>query len=233
MKAIKPLLLICLLSSLVLTGCDDGGFSVNPSTGYDVVEDHSPDPVNVPQGDGVHGGGDGANSEDEPEEGQPLTDDVTPGTPQEPAPQIDLGNQIITFQLDFVRISDDDFVFVSYSEDPFEDKYNFAYYTIDNQELDNSKSVSKETIEAKETYKLYLGSTESKTYTIQFYNESGKQYGKSEVTVDNPVIRVSFFNNIINIVEIKIVSVGMGFVNQFNKIREFFRKIFGGNGLSF
>lgn len=234
MKAFKPFVVVCLLASLILTGCDDGGFSISPSGDYDVVEeDKAPDPVEKPQGDGVHGGGDGANSEDNPQEAQQPIDDVTPGIPQEPAPQIDLGNQIVNFRLYFLSINDDDFAFVSYDEDPFEEKYNFAYYTIDNQELDNSKTVTKETVETKEVYKLYLGSKESKTYTIQFYNESGKQYGRADLAVSIPTVRHSFFNNIINIVEIKIVSVGMSFINQFNKVKEFFRKLFGGNGMTF
>ena len=229
MKRIKPFILICLMSTLLLSACDDGGFSLSPSGDYDYVEeDRSMDPVEQPTGDGVHGGGDGANSEDNPQENTPQPDEIVPGESQEPAPQIDLGTQIITFTLSFVKVSEDDFVFITCSEDPFEDKYNFAYYTIDNQELDNSKSIVKETVEEKETYKLYLGSTESRTYTVQFYNESGKQYGKSEITVNNPAIRYSFFNNVVNIIELKLISVGMSFINQFNKVREFFRRIFGG-----
>ena len=209
MKAIKPFVLVCLLSSLLLAGCDEGGFSVAPSSEFDEAEEYQGhEVVEQPTGDGVHGGGDGANSEDNPEEAKPLPDDVTPGSPQEPAPQIDLGTQILIFQLDYISISNDNYVTVTYSDDPFEEKYNFSFYTIDNQELENSRSVIKDSIDGKDICKFYLGSKESKTYTIQFYDKDGKLYGKSEFTVVNPVINQSFFNNIFNIIEIKFIIIG-------------------------
>ena len=226
MKAIRPLVLISLLFSFVLAGCDDGGFSISAHNDYgDTAEQDQT--VNVPSestGQGSHGSG---TSDTQKEPGEPSDETSHPGTPADPTEPVNIGNQIITFKLSFVKISEDDFAFVTYSEDPFEEKYNFAYYTIDNKELDNSKMVLKETIEEQDTYKLYLGSNESKTYTIQFYDKDGKQYGRSEITVNNPVIHHSFFNNVINIVEIKFISIGMSFINQFNKVKEFFRRIFG------
>ena len=234
MKPIKSFALVLLLSSFLLTSCDDGGFSVAPSSEYDVVEEnHSPDIIEEHKGDGVHGGGDGSNSEDNPEEAKQPDENFNPGTSQQPTPTVDLGNQIVVFKLSFVSISDDDYVIVTYNEDPFDAKYNFAYYTIDNQELDNSKTVVKENVNDQEACKLYLGSKESKTYTIQFYDTNGTQYGKADLLVRIPVVNRSFFNNIINIIEIKVVSIGIGFINQFSKITQFIRRLFGkGNGLA-
>ena len=229
MKVLKPFVLLSLLFSFVLTGCDDEGFSISASSEYYQQENDKEDTtISENKGDNVTGGGGGANSEEHPEETteQPQ-EGVTPGTPADPVEPVDLGNQIVTFTLHFVEINEDDFAIVTYSDDPFDAKYNFDHYTIDNVELDNSKEVFKETINEKETYKLYLGSKESKTYTIQFYNKDGKQYGRSELIVNIPVVHHSFFNNIINIIEIKIVSIGVNAMTQINKIGEFFKKLFG------
>ena len=229
MKTIRPFVLVSLLFSFVLAGCDDGGFSISAHNDYgDTAEQEQT--INVPSestGQGSHGSG-GSESDTPKEPGEGTDETLHPGTSADPVEPVNIGNQIINFRLGFVKITEDDFALVTCSENPFEEKYNFAYYTIDNQELDNSKTVLKETVEEQDTYKLYLGSKESKTYTVQFYDKDGKQYGRSEITVNNPVIHYSFFNNVINIVEIKFISIGMGFINQFNKVRDFFRRIFGG-----
>ncbi len=235
MKVFKPFILTSLVLSLLLVGCSDGGgFSIADNNSYieEPIEDNRPDPINPQQGDGVHGGGDGTNSEDNPEEVTKPDEPVHTTDQGEPYQPIDLGTQIVTFDLSFVSINDDAFAFALCNENPFEDKYNFAYYTIDNVELNNSKEILRETIDEKITYKFYLGSKESKLYTIQFYNKDGKQYGKANLQVSVPVAHRSFFNNIVNIIEIKIVSVGLTIVQQFQKIADFFKKLFGTNNLT-
>ena len=220
---------------MLLTGCgEESGFSL-AHTDYNGPEEQEQDPNSVTEnvGDSVYGGGGGSNSEEHPEDAQTPIEDIQPGTPEEPVTQVDLGTQVVTFNLSFVSIDDENYVFVSFTDDPFAEKYNFAYYTIDEKQLDNSNTVSKEMVEEKETYKIFLGSNESKIYTIQFYNKDGKQYGKANITVDVPTVQYSFFNNIINIVQIKIVSIGLNFIQQINKIGEFFKKIFGGRGLAY
>ena len=229
MKTIRPFVLISLLFSFVLTGCNDSGFSISAHSDYGDTPDQEQTTV-VPSehsGQSSHGAG-SSDSDNGNEQAEPSEEELHPGSSSDSVSPTNIGNQIITFKLKFIKISEDDFAFVTYSDDPFEEKYNFAYYTIDNQELENSKIVLKETIEEQETYKLYLGSKESKTYTIQFYDKDGKQYGMSEITVNNPVIHYSFFNNVVNIIEIKFISIGMSFINQFNKVKEFFRRVFGG-----
>ena len=234
MKTIRPLILASLVFSLLLSGCSDGGFSIADNNSYSdyEVNDQRPEPNAEHTGDGVYGGGAGSNSEDNPEETKKPEDIVQPSTPGETFQPIDMGNQVVTFDLSFVSIGDDNYALVLCDENPFEDKYQFAYYTIDNVELENSKQIQRETVDEKITYKFYLGSKESKIYTIQFYNKDGKQYGKANLQVSIPVIHRSFFNNVVNIIQIKVVSMGVNLVNQFNKIKEFFKKIFGGNGLT-
>lgn len=230
MKIFKPFVLLALLSSLLLSGCDEGGFSIAPSTVDDTAEQNNlSDDENNPNKDGVYGGGGGSNSEDHQDENNPSTDISHPGTTPEVTPQVDLGTQIVIFKLTFISI-DNNFVFVSCSEDPLNEKYNFAYYTIDNQELENSRTVPKEVVNDKETYKFYLGSEESKTYTIQFYDTNGKQYGKADLTIEIQKENHTFFSNVKNIVEVKFITIGMNFLNQFNKVKEFFRRLFGGRG---
>lgn len=219
--------------SLLLTGCDDDGFSISASSSYNNQEETIEQNQNENNSTGgVHGGNNGSSSDEKTEEDTSAVEDITPGKPEEQPQPIDLGNQIISFELNFIEIGDDYYAVVSYYEDPFAEKYNFAYYTIDNKQLEGSSTALKETINEKETYKIFLGSKESKTYTIQFYDKDGKQYGKADLLVNIPVEHHSFFNNIVNIIEIKVVSIGVSIVNQFNKIKAFFKKIFSGNGLT-
>ncbi len=234
MKSIRPLILASLVFSLLLSGCSDGGFSIADSNSYVEYEeeDQRLEPSTEHTGDGVYGGGAGSNSEDNPKESEKSEETIQPTTPGETYQPIDFGNQIVTFDLSFVSIGEDNFALVLCDENPFDDKYQFAYYTIDNTELENSKSIQRETIDDKITYKFYLGSMESKIYTIQFYNKNGKQYGKANLQVSIPIIHRSFFNNVVNIIEIKIVSIGMNFINEFNKIKSFFKKLFRGNGIT-
>ena len=234
MKVFNPLLLITLLFSLALTGCDDGGFSISSDSTYveHQEEDKAKDSPTESTGESPLGGGNGSSSEDHKDEKQPIDEELPSGTPGNPIDPVNIGNQIVTFKLQFIKLSDDDFVLATFNEDPFDEKYYFSYYTIDNKELENSKLVLKETVDEKETYKFYVGSDESMTYTIQFYNQDGKQYGRSEIIVNNPVIHYSFFNNVFNIIEVKIITIGMNIINQYNKIKEFFRRMFGGNGLT-
>lgn len=236
MKNTKPLLLITLLFSLLLCGCaEESGFSLAHTDYYNNESDgQKSDSTSENKGDSVYGGGGGSNSEDHKEDQEEQTNEtLQPSTPAEQPEPVDLGTQIVTFNLGFVSINEDDFAFATCNDNPFAEKYDFAYYTINNVELNNSKEALKETINEVDTYKFYVGSQESKTYTIDFYNKDGKQYGKAILTVDVPTTHYSFFNNVANIIQIKVVSVGLNVVQQFNKIRDFFQKLFsGGSGLT-
>ena len=236
MKLVKPLVLVTLMFSLLLGGCaEESGFSLAHTDYYNNEPDEgNNDSVSENKGDSIYGGGGGSNSEDHKEDQQePTEQNIQPGEAGEEVEPTDLGTQIVTFNLAFVSLSEDDFAFVTCNDDPFADKYNFAYYTINNTEQNKSEEVLKETVNEVETYKFYVGSQESKTYTVEFYNKDGKQYGKAVLVVDVPIVHYSFFNNVVNIVQIKVVTVGLNIVQQFNKIGDFFKRLFGGsNGLT-
>ena len=233
MRRSKPLIVLGVLLSLIVTGCSDsGGFSISPGD-YETEEPqndqkHGDDE----QTDGKHGGGGGTESEKNPDGNDPVDPVISGVDHQDETPQVDLGNQIVNFALNFVKVGEDNYVYITVEEDPFDNKYDYSYYTINNAKLDEEKEIVKETIDDKEVYKLYLGEVDSKTYTIQFFNKSGKQYGKSEIEVQVHVVRKSFVNNLFGIVKIKFVSLGLNIANKFVKIADTIRRWFKGGGLT-
>ena len=241
MKFVKQLLLLALTSSLFLVGCaEESGFSISKSVpdetqqsstmGDDLRGDQKTDDNS---NSGATGPGD--NKDDNVE----IKEDETTGgngqsTGLEETTAIDLGNQVINFTFNFIKSDEENYVIVSYEEDPFDSKYDFSYYTVNDAKLDKPEYRHKEIIDNVETYKIYLGSNESGTYVIKFYNSEGKQYGRVNVAVkfketqQNPLyISVAF-----NLVKVRFISISFTIQNVFKKIGNFFSNLFNADRIS-
>ena len=181
MKFSKRILLLTLVTSLFLVGCgDEGGFSISKtddqstalqqtSTMGDDMKEEEQESVSAISSSGTTNG--------EPEEVPHTDKEPTTSAPSTEAatPAVDLGNQITTFVFTFVNSNEEMYANVSFEDDPFDSKYDFAYYTVNDQKLEKSDFHEKQTVDGVETYKIYFGSNESGTYVLKFYNSSEKQ----------------------------------------------------------
>ena len=239
MKIGKRFILLVLVSSLFLVACeDDGGFSIAKH------DDEQQEPENnmgdrIEKEDDViaNSGSTGTKDDNEEPENQetnptiiPSTDEVDNGTQT----IVNIGNQVIPFNIYFEVSSEANYINVSYSEDPFDKKYDFSYYTINDQKLDNSNYCFKETINEKDTYKIYVGSSESGNYVIKFYNSSGVQYGKAYVSVklNSQINSPTYMSMAFNLIKVRFVSISFSIQNVFKKIGNFFANLFGRDHIS-
>ena len=237
MKLSKRFILLTLVASLFLVGCgDDGGFSI-------VKNDENTQQEST-MGDDLKGdkeenhstsGSTGANNNEQPEIPE-NPEEVVSGASgsQIETPAVDLGNQIQTFIFKFVKSDESMYANVSFEDDPFDKKYDFAYYTVNDQKLEKPEYRYKEMVDGVETYKIYLGSNESGTYVLKFFNSNEKQYGRVNVAVkfkdtnnSTPYISVAF-----NLVQVRAVSLVFSIQNVFKKIGEFFSNLFNGDRIS-
>ena len=238
MKLSKRLILLTLVSSLFLAGCDDGGFSIAKTNEEaeqqsTMGEQMKGDKTDNNSNSGATGGKkDDQNDDVNINEEETGTNGQSQG--QEDVPAVDLGNQITTFKFTFVRSDEDNYANVSFEDDPFDKKYDFAYYTVNDQKLDKPEYRYKEMIDGVETYEIYLGSSVSGTYVLKFYNSTNKQYGRVNVAVkfankstSTPYISVAF-----NIVKVRVVSITFAIQNVFKKIGEFFSNLFNADRMS-
>lgn len=231
MKKIKSLFLLVLITSFFLTACDEGGFGIASNVEFNKEETQQTETNNNNDNQpNTHSGATGANDDNTDQHSTEENPSVTPGEGvEEPnITVVDLGSKIINFKSTCLKADKTSYVNVSFESDPFNSKYDFAYYTVNDQKLGDAETKEQENIDNKITYKLFLGSTYSGTYVIKFYNSKKEQYGSSDLKVDfgseletKPYISVAF-----NLVQIRFVSIGFGVRNIFKKIENFFNEMF-------
>ena len=240
MKFSKRILLLTLVTSLFLVGCgDEGGFSISKtddqstalqqtSTMGDDMKEEEQESVSAISSSGTTNG--------EPEEVPHTDKEPTTSAPSTEAatPAVDLGNQITTFVFTFVNSNEEMYANVSFEDDPFDSKYDFAYYTVNDQKLEKSDFHEKQIVDGVETYKIYFGSNESGTYVLKFYNSSEKQYGRVNVSVkfDNANYSTPYISVAFNLVRIRFVSLTFSIQNVLKKIENFFSNLFSENKMS-
>lgn len=238
MKLSKRFILLALVSSLFLTGCgDDGGFSVVKSNEPAGQQPVTRDDLNGDNTDTIANSGSTGGNKDEHKDDTDTQEDPNgngQSTDQQEIPVIDLGSQITTFKFTFVKSDEEMYANVSFEDDPFDTKYDFAYYTVNDQKLEKSEYRNKEMVDEVETYEIFLGSNESGTYVLKFYNSNNKQYGRVNVAVkfkdsntNTPYISVAF-----NIVKLRVVSLSFAIQNVFKKIGDFFSNLFNADKMS-
>ena len=242
MKACKRLLLLCLVSSLFLTGCgEESGFSVGKKVGEDNQQQstmgddlkHETTTDNNSNSGATGGKNDNNNDDVKIKEDETGTNGQSEGQ-EDVVPTVDLGNQITTFTFTFVKSDEECYANVSYEDDPFDKKYDFAYYTVNDTRLDKSEYRYKEIVDNTLTYKIYLGSNESGTYVIKFFNSEGKQYGRVNVSIKfkSPVTGTPYISIAFNLVQIRAVSLVFSVQNVFKKIGDFFSNLFNQDRIS-
>ena len=81
---------------------------------------------------------------------------------------------------------------------------------------------------------IFVGSNESGTYVLKFYNSNNKQYGRTNVDIQfksvkesTPYISVAF-----NLVRVRFVSLSFSIQNVFKKIGDFFSNLFSGDHIA-
>ena len=84
--------------------------------------------------------------------------------------------EIVDFGLSLVDAYNDIYVKVSYTSDPFNAKYGFSYYTVNDGEHKTWK------VKDGTLYQLQLGTNDAGEYTIKFYNETA-QYGFGNIKI--------------------------------------------------
>lgn len=188
MKHIKRYSLVCLLSlSMLLTACDEGGFGLPKNNNYDEKQTETIGDQN--QNNNTSGSQSGSNGsgdirEDNTNQGNINHQPHGQTGEQPPAiDPIDIGSKIVLFKGNCLKTDETNYVNITFETDPFEDRYDFAYYTINDAKLDNSAFKEKEVIDNVETYKIYLGSNEAGTYVIKFYNNEQELYGRSDLSI--------------------------------------------------
>ena len=239
MKLFKRFVLIVLTSSLFLVGCgEESGFSIaknneNTEQQTTIGEDLKGDVNDNNSSSGATGAGNDKD-QDDVDIKEEETGTTGQSTGLEETPVIDLGNQVMTFKFTFVKSDQDNYVNVSFDDDPFDNKYDFAYYTVNDQKLEKPEYRYKEIVDDVETYKIYLGSSESGTYVLKFFNSKDKQYGRVNVAVkfkakysNTPYISVAF-----NLVQVRAISLVFSVQNVFKKIGNFFSNLFNGDRIS-
>ena len=239
MKFKGRLILLTLVSVLFLTGCeDDSGFGIaRHDEDYQQPDETMGERVEPGDDNTANSGATGTNDDNQQNNSDDDTNsNVTPheGGDDSTTPVADLGNQIISFSVSFETSTEENYINITYSEDPFDTKYNFSYYTINDSKLEKSNYCFKETINEKDTYKIYLGTNESGTYVIKFYNKSGIQYGKAFVSVrlKGNITNASYFSMTFNILKVRFASVSFSIQNAFKKIGDFFSNLFNDNHIS-
>lgn len=200
-----------LLTSFLLCACDEGGFTAAKHSGSNNNESTS-DEGKKDDNTNQYAGHGSSGSEEEPHE----NDNENTNQPNQVGEQdgegegtkVDLGIQITTFKSVCWKTSDDYYINVSFDSNPFEDKYQFAYYTVNDIQLKEENFQEKEIINEKETYKIYVGSNTSGVYVIKFYNSNLIQYGRSDISVKfrDANLGKTYISVAFNIIQIRITS---------------------------
>lgn len=231
-----------LASSLFLAGCsEESGFSVGKKHDQDQQQQQSTmgddlrhETTDNNSNSGATGADKGEHNDDvDIKEEETGTNGQSAGS-EETVPAIDLGNQVATFKFTFIKSSEDSFVNMSYEDDPFDEKYDFAYYTVNDTRLDKSEYRHKELVDETITYKLYLGSNESGTYVLKFFNSENKQYGRANISVKFQTQQASplYISVAFNLVKVRVVALSFSIQNVFKKIGDFFSNLFNADRIS-
>ena len=231
------------MSSLFLTGCaEESGFSVGKYNNEDEQQETMADEFNKQEtvSDGSSSGATGSGKNDEDKDDVQIKDDenssgvVGTVTGNDETPVIDLGNKVTTFVFTFVKSDEENYANVSFEKDPFDPKYEFSYYTVNDVKLDKSDYCLKEIIDDVQTYKIYIGSNESGTYVLKFYNQENIQYGRVNVNIQfqKKDTSVSYISVAFNLVKIRFVAISFSIQNVFKKIGNFFSNLFSTDRIS-
>ena len=237
MKKFKAIIITLLSSVLLLSACEEeGGFSfANDSFEPDSGEKQG-DEIENPkdsQGDSNGSGGDTENGKDpqivegDGEQGEDPSGHQGGINVQDPEIK-DTGINITIFKASFIQVDESFYANIKFDGDPFSETYDFAYYTVNEKTLAKPSFNEKETIESKETYKVFLGSNEAGTYIIKFFNTDDKQYGTSEVKIKRPseMISRSYLAVAFNLIRVRIYSIGHTIQMHFQKIGDAIRRLF-------
>ena len=230
MKKKKSALLLLLMTSFLLCACDEGGFTAAKPSGSIGNDTSSSDGKNEDNTNQYSGHG-SSGSEENPQENQN-------GNTEEPGQavgqggegegtKIDLGIQITTFKSVCLKTSEEDYyINVSFDANPFDDKYQFAYYTINDVQLTEEDFQEKEIINEKETYKIYVGSNTSGIYVVKFYNAKNIQYGRTDISVKFKDLNLgkTYISVAFNIVQIRVLSFFYTIKERFDRFIGSFTK---------
>ncbi len=240
MKARKFLFLI-LGVSLLLTACEnEDGFSITrnyeesaqtPTMGDDLKQEDDDNKSNS--------GATGVGRDDDDKDDVQIEDDDTgtsSGLPTEldDTPVVDLGNQVTIFKCDYVKCSEEMYININFDYDPFDAKYDFAYYTVNEKKLDQADYRNKEIVDEVVTYKIFLGTNEAGTYVLKFYNSEDVQYGKMNVTLKKKaeVSSPLYINVAFNLIKVRVVAISFTVQSVFKKIGDFFSNLFSGDRIA-
>ena len=242
MKLAKRALLLVLMSSLFLSGCgEESGFSIGKNYDPDQQQQQSTmgddlrqDTVDNNANSGATGG-----DQDKHDDNVDVKEDET-GTNGQSSGQeenidaVDLGNHVLTFTFTFIKSDEENYANVSFEEDPFDEKYDFAYYTVNEKRLEKSEYRYKEIVGDTMTYKIYLGSNESGTYVLKFFNSENKQYGRVNVSVKFKEQNTSplYISVAFDLVKVRVISLSFSIQNVFKKIGDFFSNLFNADRIS-
>ena len=233
MKKFKRIALLVMASCLLLTACDGeggGGISVDVDSFKQQEGHQGTEKTPTPTDGGYSGGGGGGTEHQQDDQGENggMGDEIPQGGNDVEVPLIEIENKIVIFNASFITIDEETYVNLVFDNDPFADKYNFAYYTINEEKLDKAEYMLRETIDDQTTYKVFLGSNQSGTYVIKFYNTDLKQYGTCNLSfkLKSPSVATTYFSMTFNLVQIRLYSIGHAIERHFRKIEETFRRLF-------
>ena len=221
----NKLLISILLGALVITGCNSSGFGVvhHAATEDDTPLDNSRRDDATP----ISSGGSGNNyGDDRGHSGNDDKKDTGAGEVIAERPEVDISSKLQTFNFVFYETIDENYVYVTFVSDPLDEKYNYAYYTVNDDKIE--PSLTKVTVNGEQVYKIYLGTTKVGNYSIKFYNDDSLQYGFANISIveKNPITHNSFLSVMISIVQIKTIAFGYAVAEGFRKIGDFFSSLF-------
>ena len=229
----KPLFLLVIASLFLLSACEGegGGFAiVNNNGGYQPNETEGVEKTPTSSDYGYNGGsgseGDEVkkdNSENDDEKTE--HENIGGGTS---TPLVEIETKITIFKVKFVEFKDGEYANLRFDSNPFAEQYDFSYYTINENKLEQPSFFHKEDIDDTEIYSLYFGENNPGLYVIKYFNSEDVQYGTSElnIKIKNITTDTSFFSMAINILQVRLYSVGHSIQMHFKSIGEAFRKFF-------
>lgn len=235
MKKVKPLLLLAVTSLFLLSACDGegGGFTIVDGDTYKQIETEGEERTPTSTEHGYNGGtGTDAenpekNSEEDNENNEENNNHVGGGS-NETTPLVEIDTKITVFKVTFIEFKDEKYANLVFDSNPFAEKYDFSYYTVNENKLEQASYVLKEEINEQETQKLFLGSNEPGIYVIKFYNSKDIQYGASELNIrlKNNATDTSYLSMAVNIFRVRMYSFGHSVQMHFKSIGDMFRRIF-------
>ena len=237
MKKFKPFIVLALITSLFLTACEEeSGFSIVRNTDY-VSSEVDEQPNQDLSDDVSHSGSSGGSNKDDVdgESQDPFESEGNPHTGEEGNGNvIDLSSKVTTFGSTCIKINEEGFANITFDGNPFEEKLNFAYYTINDEKLSNSAFNETEMVDDTLTYKMFLGATDNGTYIIKFYNSESNQYGRAEIHVhfvdhSTPQIYIAVA---FNIIQVRMIALRAKILEGFKKIGDFFSDLMSTDKIS-